>query len=446
MHIGTVGVVGAAQVEAAMRLLPIQVRYMVTLPSGVQRAVDFRGVLNKNRSAPMLVPRIKTKYYRIATFAKVDDIRAYFKGAERCASRNSAVAHIVLPQLDPVSETFLEDTDDPTLGAGMFGGRPLTEQDYLHTPEGPPDAQPQAGAGDAGQDGGEEADELTPIELTDTLGVPMIQDARDRDVQWATYLAEMRKYNMIQEDLPLPENLRSPSSTVRKDRWNRAVDGFAIRAGTTDVLEKLRGVPLNQRHRMARVGAAFHRYFAEVAHNRHLQEYIERTAAAYDGLAQATASCPALDGEEYAQWTGFPAPRSYTSETVKKFLIAGADLIDAIGASRDMRAVAADRIERAGERLTAQRLIEVVEDMKREARESREAMASRQATATAQAAVPDMPGEEQAAEDFGPATSHPASRPSSPAPPVGDVAAEAGMSTFVMQFSDPSASHGQTDS
>jgi hypothetical protein len=443
MQISTIGTIGAAQIEAAMHLLPMQVRYVLTMTNGQQRIIDMPMTLDKNRSSPMMVPKIKTAHYKINTYAKVDNIRQFLKGVEKCSNRNNSVAHVVLPQLDPISVLYMEDADDPSLGSGHFGGRPLTEEELnegwptpqpaTRPPVPPPVPIPPEVEGPVGKPA-----EL-PADATrhDARGA----EAYATDVTWNTYLHELRKYNMIHETLALPRTVVAPAGTSTYDNWSVHHNQFAHRVGTVDPIFELRKVPLAERNRMARVAAAFYRHLGLASSNTATLMDAESTAYAYDGLARATASCPALNAEEFEEWTGHAAPDTFNDIVVRKFLIAGSDLIDAIGASKDDRAAAAERLERRGERITAQRLMQVVEDMRREAKVARDATCEGTVpTETDMSAAPDEPGVEESRGDFGAATSQVSSRQTSPAPVASDVAEETGTSQFMLQFSDPAAS------
>jgi hypothetical protein len=198
---------------------------------------------------------------------------------------------------------------------------------------------------------------------------------------------------------------------------------------------------------MAKVAAAFYRHFGMSAQNTAMVADAEAAAYAFDGLARATASCPALTTQEYEEWVGDKPPDTFNDATVIKFLTVGNDLMDSIEPSSEKRAEAADRLERAGEAVTARRLLQVLSEMRREVAESHEAASSGEVGISTSPAPPtDQPGEEQSKEDFGETTSNQDLRPASLLPGAFGVVTEPGTSGFVLQFSDPGATGKQPES
>jgi len=342
-----------------------------------------------------MVPKIKTAQYKISTFARVRDIRSFFKGAEKCANRNSSIAHVVLPQLDPVSELYLEDGDDPGLGSGPYGGRPLTPQELQEGwPEMPPSPRPQSPAEDAADfepsDGATGKVPETISHNPNTFVGPGTQDAKD--VRWMTYLQELRKYKVLDEREELPNTVVPPAGTIQYYWFDRDKQDFLNRVATHRPLERLAEVPMSERSRVAKLAASFYRYMESAAVHTGQVADLESVAYAYDGLARATAGCPAFTAEEFEEWTGSRAPESFKDATVQRFLIAGANLLDLTGSTQEMRAEAADRLERAGEAITARRLMQIVEEIKSDAAKARASTAAGESPAEDErAAAPDEP-------------------------------------------------------
>lgn len=483
MPISAIGVVGASQLEAAAWLLPMDVRFVVLSPNGTQQTVDLNASLNRNRSSPMLAPKLRTAGFKITTFVRVRNIRKYFKAAEKCVERNKSVAHVVLPQLDPVSELFFEDADDFNLGSGPYGGRPLTNEDLGIEPSAqgagsastsgtplpqaarpqprPPPPPPPPGRPQEEDDapkplapgehlppevphkalGGKQA-EAHPDEAShDALHEPTGRSSRDQ--LFAHYVTEMKRYKMLPVDVEVsvPERVTIPASKNEQYWFKYGYDELIRKLLLYDPIIELAKVPMQDRNRMARVGANMFKFLMPALEKTKEQEEVRTVSHSYDALARATFACPALNAAEYEEWTCRKAPPSYNDDTIKKFLLAGGDLLEVMGIPPGMKADAAERLERAGEVATAKRLLQVIDDMKKEA-----ALAQKE---TAEGTTPepgsvsaatDAPGEEENKADFGPATSPPDLKPASSESPVSDVAEEAGTKPFVMEFSDPSAS------
>jgi len=417
------GIVHVAQIQAACALLPIEIKYVVTYPNGRVDQVVLARQAGFNRAMPLLTPTVRTPHYKITAYAKVSNIKDYLAGLEMCQMRNNSVAHVVRMQFDPISTNFLEDDSDDF--ALERWGRPITPE-------------PTQGAGlDEGFESVAEPQYTQVQPHQGDVAAKLVQDnAAGKDELWNATLSEMRKYNLVQEIFPLPDTTVAPAGTANYDDWSGRMAIFTHRIGTVDPIATLRLVPMDERNRMAKIAASFYRQIATATPNLALAADAESTAYAFDGLVRATATCPALNTEELAELTGGETFAT-TDETMRKFMIAGRELVDLIEPEPSIRGAARDQLERAGERATATNLIKILAEMKRD----RDRGIKDKDPESGPIGPPgDEPGKTMSIQAFGEATSSSDLKSSSLGKDVDDVAEETGTSECVMQFTDPGTS------